>query len=72
MLGAATAFLILSFYAVVAGGAVYCAADTLVHGLPHCTAAVNEKFDDLLWPTFTRSGVSPGTPMLRCSNSPTT
>ena len=48
VLGAATAFLILSFYAVIGGWAVYYAVDTLVQGLPHGTAAVNEKFDGLL------------------------
>jgi NSS family neurotransmitter:Na+ symporter len=48
LLGAVTAFLILSFYAVIGGWAVYYAVDTLVHGLPDGTAAVNAKFDDLL------------------------
>ncbi len=48
LLGAATAFLILSFYAVIGGWAVYYAVDTLWHGLPDGSAAVNEKFEDLL------------------------
>lgn len=48
VLGAATSFLILSFYAVIGGWAVFYALDTLVHGLPDGTAAVNERFDGLL------------------------
>ena len=48
LLGAATAFLILSFYAVIGGWALFYAVDTLWHGLPAGTVAVNEKFDGLL------------------------
>ncbi|HRE02643.1 MAG TPA: hypothetical protein PLV68_15180, partial [Ilumatobacteraceae bacterium] len=46
--GAVTSFLILSFYAVIGGWAVAYAGDTLIHGLPQGTAAVNDQFDDLL------------------------
>lgn len=48
VLGAVTSFLILSFYAVIGGWAVFYALDTLVHGLPDGTAAVEEQFDGLL------------------------
>lgn len=48
LLGAATAFLILSFYAVIGGWAVFYAVDTLWRGLPDGAAAVHEKFDGLL------------------------
>lgn len=48
VLGAVTAFLILSFYAVIGGWAVFYALDTLVHGLPQSTAAVTAQFDGLL------------------------
>ena len=46
--GAATAFLILSFYAVIGGWAVFYALETLLHGLPVGTRAVADQFDDLL------------------------
>lgn len=46
--GAATSFLILSFYAVIGGWAVFYAVETLVHGLPDGTDAVTDKFDGLL------------------------
>jgi NSS family neurotransmitter:Na+ symporter len=48
VLGAVTAFLILSFYAVIGGWAVTYAVDTLLHGLPESAVGVNEQFDDLL------------------------
>lgn len=46
--GAFTAFLILSFYAVIGGWAVFYTLDTILHGLPHGPAAVTARFDDLL------------------------
>lgn len=48
VLGALTSFLILSFYAVIGGWAVFYALNTLVHGLPGGPAAVQEQFDGLL------------------------
>ena len=48
LLGAATSFLILSFYAVIGGWALFYAADTARHGLPQGPAAVTARFDDLL------------------------
>ncbi|MFZ6003251.1 MAG: sodium-dependent transporter [Actinomycetota bacterium] len=48
MFGAITSFLILSFYAVIGGWAVTYAFDTLVRGLPRGTAAVEDKYADLL------------------------
>jgi NSS family neurotransmitter:Na+ symporter len=46
--GAATAFLILSFYAVIGGWSVLYAVDTLFQGLPAGAGAVATKFDALL------------------------
>jgi NSS family neurotransmitter:Na+ symporter len=46
--GAITAFLILSYYAVIGGWSVAYAADTLLHGLPEGTIAVRDRFNDLL------------------------
>ena len=46
--GAVTAFLILSFYAVIGGWALFFAVDTLRHGLPRGAAAVTDRFDGLL------------------------
>lgn len=48
VLGAITAFLILSFYAVIGGWAVTYAVDTLFDGLPEGGAAVEARFGDLL------------------------
>jgi NSS family neurotransmitter:Na+ symporter len=48
VLGAVASFLILSFYAVIGGWAVTYAAETLFGGLPDGTAAVNDRFGDLL------------------------
>jgi neurotransmitter:Na+ symporter, NSS family len=48
LLGAVTSFLILSFYAVVGGWALFYAVDTAIHGLPDGTAAVTARFDSLL------------------------
>lgn len=48
VLGALTAFLILSFYAVIGGWAVFYALTTLTDGLPQGTAAVTDRFEDLL------------------------
>lgn len=48
IVGAFTSFLILSFYAVIGGWAVTYAVDTLVNGLSHGTAAVDDRFGDLL------------------------
>ena len=48
LLGAATSFLILSFYAVVGGWTVTYAVDTLVRGLPSDPAAVGDRFDSML------------------------
>jgi NSS family neurotransmitter:Na+ symporter len=46
--GAVTAFLILSFYAVIGGWALFYAGETLAHGLPGSAVAVSDQFDDLL------------------------
>ena len=46
--GALTAFLILSFYAVIGGWALYYSVDTLMNGLPEGSSAVSARFDDLL------------------------
>jgi NSS family neurotransmitter:Na+ symporter len=48
LLGAATAFLILSFYAVVGGWTLTYAYDTLVDGLPSGADGVSGRFDALL------------------------
>lgn len=48
VLGAFTAFLILSFYAVIGGWAVFYAVETLVRGLPDGTSAVSDQFSELL------------------------
>ena len=46
--GAATSFLILSFYAVIGGWALSYSVDTLTRGLPAGAAAVEERFAQLL------------------------
>ena len=46
--GACTAFLILSFYAVIGGWAVFYTVETILHGLPSGPGAVTARFDDLL------------------------
>jgi NSS family neurotransmitter:Na+ symporter len=46
--GAATSFLILSFYAVIGGWATSYAVETLRHGLPSGAADVNDEFASLL------------------------
>ncbi len=56
LLGAVTAFLILSFYAVVGGWTLTYAYDTLVDGLPGGAGEASGGFDDLL--------ASPGRMML--------
>jgi neurotransmitter:Na+ symporter, NSS family len=48
VLGAVTAFLILSFYAVIGGWALFYAVETLLEGLPRGTAAVSDQFAELL------------------------
>jgi NSS family neurotransmitter:Na+ symporter len=48
LFGAATSFLILSFYAVIGGWAVAYAIETLRHGLPRDAAAVHDEFASLL------------------------
>jgi len=48
LFGAATSFLILSFYAVIGGWAVFYAVETLRGGLPDGAAAVQQQFDGLL------------------------
>lgn len=48
LLGAATSFLILSFYAVVGGWTLTYAFDTLVSGLPADADSVSGRFDSLL------------------------
>lgn len=48
VLGAVTSFLILSFYAVIGGWAVFYASDTLLQGLPDDPAGVRDQFDGLL------------------------
>ena len=48
LMGAATSFLILSFYAVVGGWTLNYAYDTLVDGLPSGADAVGGRFDSLL------------------------
>jgi NSS family neurotransmitter:Na+ symporter len=48
VLGAVTAFAILSFYAVIGGWAVAYAAGTLVDGLPSGATAVESRFADFL------------------------
>jgi NSS family neurotransmitter:Na+ symporter len=57
LLGALTAFLILSYYAVIGGWTLHYAVDTALHGLPGGDgASVSARFDDLL--------ASPGRMML--------
>jgi NSS family neurotransmitter:Na+ symporter len=46
--GAVTAFLILSFYAVIGGWALFYAAETLLYGLPTGPDAVSSRFENLL------------------------
>jgi NSS family neurotransmitter:Na+ symporter len=46
--GAATSFLILSFYAVIGGWAISYAFETVRHGLPGDAAGVDEEFASLL------------------------
>jgi neurotransmitter:Na+ symporter, NSS family len=48
LLGAATSFLILTFYAVIGGWTLAYAYDTLVNGLPDEPGAVAARFDDLM------------------------
>jgi NSS family neurotransmitter:Na+ symporter len=48
LFGAVTSFLILSFYAVIGGWAVFYAVETLLGGLPDGPTAVQRQFDDLL------------------------
>jgi NSS family neurotransmitter:Na+ symporter len=48
LLGAVTAFLILSFYAVVGGWTLTYAFDTLIGGLPSGSEDVSRSFDDLM------------------------
>jgi NSS family neurotransmitter:Na+ symporter len=47
-LGAVTAFLVLSFYAVIGGWAISYTVDTTLHGLPSERAVINDQFDALL------------------------
>ncbi|MGD9798057.1 MAG: sodium-dependent transporter [Acidimicrobiia bacterium] len=46
--GAVTSFLILSFYAVIGGWAIFYAVDTVLNGLPDGAGAASVRFDDLL------------------------
>lgn len=46
--GAVTSFLILSFYAVIGGWAIFYAVDTVLNGLPDGAGAAAVRFDDLL------------------------